>query len=122
MAQRALIHKNTIKPCRNGKTFRCDGQSFWTPSKPLEMTPKGFGTMPKGFGNRSLPSVHEEKSEFDRVAHCSDRTKPRPQSVERRSDLAEPGVNPATPRRLSHEGKGALRSKRRNPLKKRQTA
>ena len=44
----------------------------------MEMTAKGFETMPKGFGNRSLPSVHEEKSEFDRVAPKGDPTKRRP--------------------------------------------
>jgi len=36
--------------------------------KPLEMTAKGFG-------NRSAPSVHEEKSQFDRVAHKGDPAK-----------------------------------------------
>ena len=48
--------------------------------------------MPKGFGNRWWPSVHEEKSEFDRVAHRGDRTKPR-------ADSAEPhGVRLRVPR------------------------
>ncbi len=37
----------------------------WTTSKPLEMTAKGFG-------NRSAPSVHEENSQFDRVAQKGD--------------------------------------------------
>ena len=31
--------------------------------------------MPKGFGNRSSPSVHEENSQFDRVAHKGDPAK-----------------------------------------------
>jgi len=30
------------------------------------MTAKGFETMPKGFGNRSSPSVHEENSKIDK--------------------------------------------------------
>jgi len=44
----------------------------------LEITAKGFDTMPKGFGNRWWPSVHEEKSEFDRVAPQGDPGKGRP--------------------------------------------
>jgi len=39
------------------------------------MTAKGFETMPKGFGNRSSPSVHQENSQSDRVAHKGDPAK-----------------------------------------------
>jgi len=61
---------------------RMKNKALGMTDKPLEMRAKGFDTMPKGFGNRWWPSVHEEKSEFDRVAPQGDRTKPRPDSAE----------------------------------------
>jgi hypothetical protein len=72
--------------CCHGKTFRRDALSCWTPSKPLEMTAKGFETMPKGFENGSSPCVHEEKSELGSIAPQGDPTEPGPVSVEPKRD------------------------------------
>jgi hypothetical protein len=70
-----LHFKNT------NQTFRRDGQSFWDPSKPLEMTPKGLEMTAKGFGKRWSPSVRGENSEFGRVAPQGAPKKLRPDPV-----------------------------------------
>jgi len=71
-AKSDLVRSGEMRFCRAEKRFGCSQRSLRHAadpiSKPLETTAKGFETMPKDFGKRSSPSIHEESCQFDRVA------------------------------------------------------
>jgi hypothetical protein len=63
----------TAKPLgMTDKPLQSTAKGFGTMGKPFGMTDKPLAMMAKGFGNRSSPSVHEENSQFDRVAQKGD--------------------------------------------------